>query len=127
MLIGLRIQNPILPSGSQLISNLALSVASALMLALSQSPYDFGPLATVALVPWLVATRRGGPFESAILGLVMGVVHASVAANWLFSAFESQGSHGLQALLGVLATALWAKGLLFGTIGCLAFGRGRDP
>ena len=117
MPIGLRYLDQSSPSESKLISNLMLSLTSALILALSQSPHDFGALATVALVPWLVATRRAGPIESAGIGIMMGVVYASAAASWLFAAFESQGAHGLQAVLGALATALWAKGLLFGTIG----------
>jgi apolipoprotein N-acyltransferase len=47
----------------------------------------------------------------------MGVVYASAAGSWILAAFESQGSHGLEALLGALLAALWAKGLVFGTIG----------
>ncbi len=115
--MGLRTRNETSPSGSRLISNLISSVTSGLILAVSQSPCDLGPLAIVALVPWLVATRRAGPFESVGIGIAMGVVYASAASSWLPAAFEPQGSHGLQALLGALLAALWAKGLLFGAIG----------
>ncbi len=42
-----------------------LSLTSALLLTLSQSPHDFGFLATFALIPWLISTRYSGRVEAA--------------------------------------------------------------
>jgi len=95
-------------------------MASALLLVLSQSPIDFGFLAVAALVPWLVATRRASAFEAALLGIVTGVAYGSAGANWLPSAFESQGAIGYRSVLAALVTAFWAKGLLFGVTGWAA-------
>jgi apolipoprotein N-acyltransferase len=101
----------------RLVSNFALAMLSAVLLVLCQSPFDFFPLGTFALVPWLIATRRSGPVGAFMIGLAMGVVYAISGADWLFAAFDSQGAHGIRAVLGALATALWAKGLLFGGAG----------
>jgi len=100
--------------------HLALSIASALLLVLSQSPIDFGFLAVVALVPWLVATRHAGATEAVVLGIVTGVAYGITSANWLSSAFESQGAIGYRSILATLVTAFWAKGLLFGATGWAA-------
>ncbi len=113
---------------SRLILNFSLVLASAALLVLSQSPYDVGLLATFALVPWLIATRRAGPVAACLMGIAMGVVYATAGANWLFSAFESQGVYGIRNVLGALFVALWGKGLLFGGIGWFAQGlRERAP
>jgi apolipoprotein N-acyltransferase len=99
------------------IKNLALSVASALLLTLSQSPIDLGFVAVAALIPWLLATRRADAIEAVVLGVLMGVVYGLAGANWLISAFESQGAFGFQSVFGALLTAFWGKGLLFGAMG----------
>lgn len=99
------------------LSNFILSMTSAGLLVVSQSPYGLGPVATVALVPWLIAVRRSGAFAAIGLSVGLGVVSAMVGANWLFAAFESQGVHGFRNMLVVMAAALWGKGLLFGTVG----------
>jgi apolipoprotein N-acyltransferase len=111
-----------------LILNSSLMLASAALLVLSQSPYDVGLLATFALVPWLIATRRTGPVAAGFIGTAMGVVYAITGANWIFAAFDSQGVHGIRNLLSVLVVALWGRGLLFGGFGWLAQRlRGRAP
>jgi apolipoprotein N-acyltransferase len=103
-----------------LILNSSLMLASASLLVLSQSPYEVGLLATFALVPWLIATRRSGPLAAGIMGMAMGVVYAAAGANWLSAAFESQGVHGIRNALSALGVALWGKGLLFGGVGWFA-------
>ncbi len=94
-----------------------MSVASALLLTLSQSPVDFGYVAVVALIPWLLATRHASAVEAVVLGVITGVVYGLASASWLVSAFESQGAFGLGAVLAAVLTAFWAKGLLFGAVG----------
>lgn len=76
-----------------------MSVASALLLTLSQSPVDFGYVAVVALIPWLLATRHASAVEAVVLGVITGVVYGLASASWLVSAFESQGAFGLGAVL----------------------------
>ena len=62
-----------------------MSIASGLLLALSQAPIEFGVFALFALIPWLIATRRAGSIEALVLGMVFGVVYGTAGANWLFS------------------------------------------
>ena len=97
-----------------------LSMATVIILVLSQSPHDLGLLATVALVPWLIALGRSGPLFAFVVSVVVGVAYAIVGANWLFDALESQGAHGIRGVLSALVVALWGKGFLFGAIGLFA-------
>ena len=71
-----------------------------------------GPLATVALVPWLIVVWRSGPGAAALISIATGVAYAAMSADWLYAAFQSQGAHGFRGVLGVLVAALWGKGLL---------------
>jgi apolipoprotein N-acyltransferase len=100
--------------------NVGLAIASVVMLVLSQSPNDLGPLATVALVPWLVTVSRSGAVSAAVMSVGIGVAYAVLGMPWLSAAFHSQGVDGFHGVLGVLMTALWAKGLLFGVVGWIA-------
>jgi len=103
-------------------------VASALLLTVSQSPIDLGSIAIVALVPWLLATRRAGAIEAVVLGVVTAAVHGLARAHWLAPAFESQGAFFFRSVLGALLTALWAKGPLFGAMGYAVWRlRGQGP
>lgn len=101
-------------------THLLMSLASAGLLSLAQSPIDWGFLAVIALVPWLIASRRAGAIGAVLLGLVMGTVHGLTTAHWLFAAFEAQGAYGVRSILPAILTALWGKGLLFGAIGWVA-------
>ena len=92
-------------------------MATVVMLVLSQSPHDLGWLATLALVPWLIALGRSGPLFAFVISVLVGVAYAIVAANWLFDALESQGVHCIRNVLSALVVALWGKGILFGAIG----------
>jgi apolipoprotein N-acyltransferase len=105
---------------SRRLSNVGLAIASVVMLVLSQSPNDLGPLATVALVPWLVTVSRSGAVSAAVMSVGIGVAYAVLGMPWLSAAFHSQGVDGFHGVLGVLMTALWAKGLLFGVVGWIA-------
>lgn len=109
------------------LSNCALALTSAVAMVLSQSPFELGALATVVLVPWLVTSSRSGPVEAVVTSIVMGVAYATIGTPWLLEAFRSQGVDGLRGVFGVLAVALWGKGLLFGLIGWLVWRlRGRS-
>jgi apolipoprotein N-acyltransferase len=96
-----------------------LAMGSVPLMVASQSPFDHGWLATFCLVPWMIACRRSSPVGATMLGLGLGTVFALVAANWLVGTFESQGASRTGALLAALATAVWAKGLLFAGLGWL--------
>jgi len=105
-----------------------MTIASALLLTLSQSPLDLGFMAPGTLVPWLLATRRAGYREALFLGICLGVVHGLTAASWLVDAFESLGASGLRRFVATLLTVFWAKGASFGVMGLLARAlRGRTP
>jgi apolipoprotein N-acyltransferase len=92
-------------------------MTTVVLLVLSQSPHDLGSLATIALVPWLIALGRSGPLFAFVISVVVGVGYAILGANWLFAALQSQGTHGVRGVLSALVVALWGKGLLFGVTG----------
>jgi apolipoprotein N-acyltransferase len=90
------------------------------LLASAQSPISLGPLALVALVPWLWATRRAGRVEAIGLGALVGTAYGCLATPWLPGAMRSLGSSGSATAIGLLATAAWAKLPLFAGVGWLA-------
>lgn len=91
------------------------AVASALLYAASQPPWSLPLLAYVALVPWLVTSRRLGPWSAAASGVLMGSVAGALVAVWIPSAVSALGG-GLRG--GALATAaVVVSGIPFGVLG----------
>ncbi len=88
-------------------------VVSAVLLVLSQSPFDLGSVAIIALVPWISAIQRASPLGAALKGALLGMAFGLVGAHWIFDALEAQGSHGFRLLFAALVITLWAKGFLF--------------
>lgn len=91
-------------------------MASALLLLLAFPPFNLGLLCFVALVPWLVALRKGRGWRS---GYVFGLVYGAGQLYWL-GAFVAKwtGSWVIGVLPWALATVLYA--LYFGLFGWLA-------
>jgi apolipoprotein N-acyltransferase len=103
-------------------------MASSGLLVLSQPPFELGFLATIALVPWLLRTRRASAAFAFGLGLLFGVMFAIGGASWIFDALAAEGSHGLRRVLAAVLIAVWAKGLLFAGTGWVVHRlRSRSP
>ena len=99
---------------------IGIALLSAPLLAAAQSPVALAPVALIALVPWLWATRRAGGGEALALGALVGTLYGCLVAPWIPEALRSLGSSDSTALLGLVATAAWAKLPLFAGIGWIA-------
>ena len=97
-----------------------IALLSAPLLALAQSPFGLAPVALVALTPWLWASRRAGAGEALALGALVGTLYGCLVAPWIPEALRALGSSGEAALLGLVATAAWAKAPLFAGVGWIA-------
>lgn len=65
----------------------AAALVSAFLLALAFPPADIGPLAWVALVPFLVVLDRPGGKSAVLYGLVAGLGLATFALRWMYGIF----------------------------------------
>jgi len=106
---------------------LAATLASAVLLAAADTSAALWPLAGVALVPWLSATRRASPLRAIGLGVLMGTLFGCCAAPWIPRALRTLGASPASATLGLVAVALWAKGPAFAAGGVLARALRRAP
>jgi apolipoprotein N-acyltransferase len=109
----------VVPFGLRLVA----CVATGVLLAVAQPPWDISPLAFVALTPLLVATRgecNGSCTHGSILGLVAGAAHGVVLAYWIPSALQSIGASSWGARAALCVTAFWGKGVPFLVVGCAA-------
>jgi apolipoprotein N-acyltransferase len=111
--------------------SVCLLFVSAGLLVLSHSPYDFGHLATIALVPWLWVTMRGTALNALLIGGGFGVGHAILGSFWIFDALGEQGFHGAWQVIAAIAVAFWAKGSIFAATGWVVWAvspfRGKIP
>lgn len=94
-----------------------IGLTTAPLLAASQSPVGWSPLALVALVPWLWASRRASSGEALALGALVGTIYGCLVAPWIPEALRSLGSSGFTPWLGLAATAAWSKLPLFAAAG----------
>ncbi|HIF94383.1 MAG: apolipoprotein N-acyltransferase [Myxococcales bacterium] len=92
-------------------------LASIGLLVLSQSPYSFGHLAGIALVPWLLVTMRAAAIRALLIGGGFGIAHAILGSFWIFDALGGQGLHGGRKIFVAIAMACWAKGVIFAATG----------
>jgi apolipoprotein N-acyltransferase len=85
-------------------TDILLSVISGLMLALSFPPFDFFPLAWIALVPLLSALWEKSPRTSFFLGTLTGFVYFLGTIYWVFHSMYFYGyiAAPLSALLLIL-------------------------
>jgi apolipoprotein N-acyltransferase len=91
---------------------IAAGTAGAL-LSLSNPPTDVGPIALVALVPFLWALRGTSMRRGALLGFVFGLVYYGILVSWLllfgfiawFPLVAAQAAYA--ALFGLLFPVLW--------------------
>ncbi len=103
-------------------------MASSGLLILAQRPFEWGFLATIALVPWLARTRRASASGAFAKGLLFGVLFSLGAASWIFDALAAQGSTGARRVLAAILIAAWAKGLLFAVVAWVVHGlKSRSP
>ncbi|HET9730752.1 MAG TPA: apolipoprotein N-acyltransferase, partial [Acidimicrobiia bacterium] len=77
-------------------------------LALARPPFDWGPLAAIALVPLFIGWRHRGARGSACDAFIAGLVYHAIAMQWV----RFFGGAAVVGLLGALA-AYWA---LAGTV-----------
>jgi apolipoprotein N-acyltransferase len=99
---------------------IGVGLISAPLLALAQSPVGLAPLAPIALVPWLWATRGAGPMQAASLGALVGTLYGCLTSLWIPEALRSLGSSREAAAAALLLTSAWAKAPLFAAAGWLA-------
>jgi apolipoprotein N-acyltransferase len=66
-----------------LLIGIAAAAASGVLLWLAHPPADLGPVAFVATVPLLLATRRARARRSALLWFVFGLVFYGILLSWL--------------------------------------------
>ena len=109
-----------LPALLRLAGRMGVALLSAPLLAAAQSPLSLGPLALIALTPWLWASRRAGKWEALVTGALVGTSVGCLAAPWLPEALRTLGSSQRGAVTGLLVTAAWAKLPLFAAVGWLA-------
>lgn len=76
-----------------------LTLSSGVLLVLSFPPFNFGYLAWIALVPFLMATRGVSPRVATRLGFFLGLVYFGGTLNWLYRIF----GWPFVALIGMLA------------------------
>jgi hypothetical protein len=77
----------------------ASALATALLLALAEPPWDIWPLAGLALVPWLLRVGRSGSWIEALVGsLAVGVACAWASAPWGPEALRSLGAGPLTSI-----------------------------
>lgn len=91
---------------------LALSLLSGLLLALAQPPYGLGPLAIVALVPWLVAAdaraaRGTGWRWDAAAGFALGVGQFGGMLYWIGALPLEEMAYPAVRLPALLALVLY--------------------
>jgi apolipoprotein N-acyltransferase len=102
------------------VKRIALALLSALLLALAQGLPALAPVALVALVPWLWASRRAGAGEALLLGALVGTLYGCLVVPWIPEALRSLGSSGLSPVLGLVAASAWAKLPLFAGVAWIA-------
>jgi apolipoprotein N-acyltransferase len=104
------------------------SLLSAPLLTLAQPPWDQGVLGLVALIPWLLATRRSsGLLEAGASATLVAGVHGTLVGHWGFAALVDLGASHAAALIGLLATALWAKFPVFAPAAAIVFATRAAP
>jgi apolipoprotein N-acyltransferase len=100
----------------------ASALATALLLALAEPPWDIWPLAGLALVPWLLRVGRSGSWIEALVGsLAVGVACAWASAPWGPEALRSLGAGPLTSIGGFLVGTLWVKGIPFAAVAALVY------
>src|SRR5262245_40425505 len=87
---------------------LGLTTLSGALYGLAFPPIGWWPLAWVALVPFLIAVRRGSPRRAGGLGLWLGIVASYGVGTWMPAAVVSyyQQSIAIGALM-FFVCALW--------------------
>jgi len=103
------------------VKQIGIALLSAPLLALAQSPWSLAPVALIALVPWLGASKLAGAGRALALGALVGTLYGCLVALWIPEALRSLGSLGLSPLLGLVAAAAWAKLPLFAGVGLIAW------
>jgi apolipoprotein N-acyltransferase len=94
-------------------------VVSAGLFALAQPPWDLGPVATVALVPWLFALAAMRLRGAVIASFAVGTAAACASTLWVPEALRGLGASPVHAWLGYFAAGAWAHGASFAVIGAL--------
>src|SRR5204862_3674603 len=63
--------------------SILVAVASGILLSFSQPPIGFGPLAFVALIPFLWLLRGARPRRAVLLGFVFGFAYLGSLLYWI--------------------------------------------
>lgn len=99
---------------------IAIALLCPPMMAATQSPFGFAPVTLVALMPWLWATRHINARSAIALGALVGTSYGSLTVLWIPEALSKLGSSDSTAVMGLIATAAWAKLPLFAVAGWTA-------
>jgi apolipoprotein N-acyltransferase len=101
--------------------NIALALASAVLLILTFPRFDFAFLAAVALAPLLVAlAREPRPLRRFLLGYATGVVYWFATCYWIQFVLEVHGGMGFWGSWGALLLFSLAKALHMGAFALAA-------
>jgi apolipoprotein N-acyltransferase len=117
VLPGLRLRlRGLAPERLPLLPAVAVSAASGALLSLSLPPAELGPLAFVALVPFLWVGRRVRPRRGFLLGLAFGLAYFGLLLSWV-GLFGQLAWFALtldmalfSGAFGLLTPALWRDG-----------------
>lgn len=94
----------------------ALAVSGGLLGAAFLAEWS-GSLAWIALVPWLVVTRRSSALRGMLAGLVTGTVFGLVVSSWIPGSLRSLNASAGTATFVWLAAAAIHCGLRFAVVG----------
>jgi apolipoprotein N-acyltransferase len=104
-----------------------VALVSAGLFALAQPPWDLGPLAGVALVPWLLAIGRMRARDALLVSFAVGTAAACASTPWVPGALRGLGASPVHAGLGFVAAGAWTHGISFAVVGALVHGARRLP
>lgn len=99
--------------------DIMLSILSGLCLVFSFSPFNFFPLAWVALVPLLTALSGKSIRSSLMLGLISGTVFFLGTIYWVFHSMYFYGYLPIAVSISILVLLCLYLGLYFGIFAAL--------
>lgn len=97
-------------------------MASAALFGVAIAPSAWWSLGAFVLAPWFLVALRGGPVGAALGSFLVGIAYGCSVGGWIPSALDGLGASSAHGLLGLLASAVWIKGLPFALLGLALHG-----